>query len=199
MKNKRSRICLMLGISLIMMLGLSLVVSAHSNYLITDPHPANGATGVALHPSLPINCTLTCPTGLNVTALAWYKIGLTGTVVKAEASPEAWRNNTMNWNINVSLYSTTYYWGFNVTNTTTGAGTWTNQTFYFTSISDPALAGSSTTDIVLSVAPVLAAMVFLVILIGMMWTGTLTPESLIFVLVIAIIAVIAISIMVEVI
>lgn len=200
MKKNRSMKILLMLIPL-MLISLTMIASAHSDFTITDPHPTDGATDVEIHPSLPVNCTLTCTTGDNVTATAWYKIGVGGTVVVSSPSPEAWCNDTMNWNVNASLYGTTYYWGFNVSNTSTGH--WTNTTFYFTTEDEPVNESSvyddldpQTHNILTEVLPILLAVMVLLAIVGIIFTIGLTTEGLITIMVTIVMGIIIIQVII---
>ncbi len=200
MKKHRSMKILVLLIPLIL-LSLSMIASAHSDFVITNPNPTDGATGVGVHPSLPVSCYLNCTTGDNVTATAWYKIGVGGTVHISSPSPEAWCNDTMNWNIDASLYSTLYYWGFNVTNTSTGH--WTNQTFHFTTEDEPVNESSvyddldpQTHNILTEVLPLLLAVMVLLAIVGIIFTIGLTTEGLITIMVTIVMGIIIIQVII---
>jgi hypothetical protein len=165
-------------------------VASASTITVTNPTPANAATGVTPDATLDVHAWFNSSNGSAMMTRCWTNC--TGVFVWSNwAGPGG--NNTVNWQIDASDYSTKYWWGVYANDSYAGSK---NQTFTFTTSDAPVPPqyesySSMEQQIVIVAIPVL----ILVALFALCATGTITtPEGFASLLVLILLAVFTIMI-----
>ena len=104
--------------------------------ILSNENPTNGSSGISLNPELYVDCSNDDGTNFDlyirtnasdswVTLQSFLNVGNnTGDFFDADTS-------------NMNSYDTTYYFSVNVTDNHGGSGNWTNETYHFTTESEP--------------------------------------------------------------
>jgi hypothetical protein len=156
------------------------------NPTVSSETPTDHATGITLSPTCSI--ILTDPSGTQMT-VRFYE-DTTGVMVLRQTNTSIASGTTVRWTYTqANTYTTSYNWRVSI-NTSTTPNTWTNETYSFTTI--PSYDSPGTTNIVEIAIPAIIALTLIVVLLAMLYTGTLTIESFVTWLILFFIAMIAI-------
>jgi hypothetical protein len=156
---KAKTIALLFAVGLFLMLMTPLAGALPPDPHVYHSYPTDGATDVVPDASLSVNATVESLANHSMKARCWTNAS--GSFVWSNwVGP--FYNTTINWNLNASDYSTTYYWGVRANDS---YGNVSNTTFTFTT-EDEAVPETPQT-LADAIIPVIMAMVTIVVVLGL--------------------------------
>lgn len=163
--------------------------NAGSPPTISSPSIANGSTNVPIN-TASLRAYISDPDG---DTIGWYIATFPN--VGSSWSMGGDTNGTKTCNILGLHYSTTYFWYVGAIDVY-GSISWYNTTLHFTTSAPGPSSGGSMTDLVVKyVIPIMIALMLLMFLVIMLYTGTVTPELIFIWLLAAIAAIVLIVIL----